>query len=102
METAEQMAAARKRFGGIGPPGTIRYPANAPNTTAVVPNDKVTNGSTSICFATTVATSAATATIPAVTARLLWATWFGQMRAAAPSPADHTYANNPSRCDQPG
>ena len=42
--TAEQMAAARKKFGGAGPPGTAKNPATAPNTAAVMPSVNVGNG----------------------------------------------------------
>ncbi|WP_205765274.1 hypothetical protein, partial [Mycolicibacterium austroafricanum] len=63
--TAEQIAAARKKPGGVGPPGTIRYPATAPKATAAMPIDGVADCSNPRRPAITAETAAAMATIAA-------------------------------------
>ena len=68
IDTAEQTAAARKRFGGAGPSGTARKPVTAANAEAVMPRVNDGSGSGSTRPATIDPTVAATATIAATMA----------------------------------
>ena len=92
VDTAQQIAAARQRFGGAGPPGTTRKPATAANAVAVTPrtNDSSCPGSTR--FAMMDPAVAARANNAAMTARLL----AGEL---PPSEPYRTETHRPQTCD---
>ena len=92
VETATQIAAARKRFGGAGPPGTTRKPATAANAVAVAPRANTGSGSGSTRLAMIDPTAAASATSAAITARLLAGAPLHEPSATELQPAVHKHA----------
>ncbi len=99
IEVAAQATAARRKFGGAGPPGTARKPATAANAAAVIPRANDGNGSAATRPATIEPTVAATATIAAMMARLLAGVLPEHTSTVAPKPAAHKHAAAPMRRD---
>ncbi len=95
VDTAEQIAAARKRFGGAGPPGTARKPATAANAVAVTPRTNDGSGPVSTRLVTIDPAVAARATAAAMTARVLAGELPHQLITTAPQPTAHKHAKAP-------